>query len=72
MNFNKNSNIYIYLRVSTKNQFTNSYGVENQKKLCEQYIKENICPLKRVFISIINVFLNKIKKKLRTLFLLNY
>lgn len=40
--FNKNiSNIYIYLRVSTKNQESDSNGLENQKKICEQYIKDH-------------------------------
>lgn len=39
-NFNINpSNIYIYLRVSTKSQANLSNGLDNQIKLCEDYVK---------------------------------
>jgi len=41
-----NSGVYVYLRVSTKSQEKDTYGLENQKKVCELYIKENLGPLK--------------------------
>jgi len=49
-----NSGIYIYLRVSTKSQQTESNGLDNQKSICEQYIKENYGPISNLNIEYYN------------------
>jgi len=44
-------NCYIYLRVSTDEQASQGFSIENQRRACEEYAENNGYHVKRIFID---------------------